>query len=132
MTVVNRELAHLSDEALVALAARSEQSALAELYDVGVDNPQFNARLSQLAEAVITHATREENEEFRYLRENLPEDRLRRMAGALQAAQKLAPTRPHPSIGESATANLLVGPPAAVFDRIRDAVRDWRQSHPDD
>jgi len=33
MTVVNRELAHLSDEALVALAARSEQPALAELYD---------------------------------------------------------------------------------------------------
>jgi RNA polymerase sigma factor (sigma-70 family) len=30
---VSRELAHLSDEALVALAARSEQSALAELYD---------------------------------------------------------------------------------------------------
>src|SRR6476660_8737998 len=28
-----RELAHLSDEALVALAARSEQTALAELYD---------------------------------------------------------------------------------------------------
>jgi RNA polymerase sigma factor (sigma-70 family) len=33
MPVVNRDLAHLSDEALVALAARSEQSALAELYD---------------------------------------------------------------------------------------------------
>jgi RNA polymerase sigma-70 factor (ECF subfamily) len=33
MTDVPRELAHLSDEALVALAARSEQSALAELYD---------------------------------------------------------------------------------------------------
>jgi RNA polymerase sigma-70 factor, ECF subfamily len=30
---VTRQLAHLSDEALVALAARSEQSALAELYD---------------------------------------------------------------------------------------------------
>jgi RNA polymerase sigma-70 factor (ECF subfamily) len=30
---VSRELAHLSDEALVALTARSEQSALAELYD---------------------------------------------------------------------------------------------------
>jgi RNA polymerase sigma-70 factor, ECF subfamily len=30
---VSRELAHLSDEALVALAARSEHSALAELYD---------------------------------------------------------------------------------------------------
>ena len=33
MTDVTRELAHLSDEALVALAARNEQSALAELYD---------------------------------------------------------------------------------------------------
>jgi len=33
MANVNRELAHLSDEALVALAARSEQSALSELYD---------------------------------------------------------------------------------------------------
>src|SRR5581483_2836854 len=32
-TNVSRELAHLSDEALVALAARSEQPALAELYD---------------------------------------------------------------------------------------------------
>jgi RNA polymerase sigma factor (sigma-70 family) len=33
MRTVNRDLAHLSDEALVALAARSEQAALAELYD---------------------------------------------------------------------------------------------------
>jgi RNA polymerase sigma-70 factor, ECF subfamily len=33
MSAVSRELAHLSDEALVALAARSEHSALAELYD---------------------------------------------------------------------------------------------------
>jgi len=30
---VSRQLAHLSDEALVLLAARSEESALAELYD---------------------------------------------------------------------------------------------------
>ena len=33
MSGVTRELAHLSDEALVALAARSEQTALGELYD---------------------------------------------------------------------------------------------------
>jgi RNA polymerase sigma factor (sigma-70 family) len=33
MTPVARELAHLSDEALVLLAARSQQGALAELYD---------------------------------------------------------------------------------------------------
>ena len=33
MPDVNRDLAHLSDEALVLLAARSEEHALAELYD---------------------------------------------------------------------------------------------------
>jgi RNA polymerase sigma-70 factor (ECF subfamily) len=33
MQQVNRQLAHLSDEALVLMAARSEESALAELYD---------------------------------------------------------------------------------------------------
>ena len=33
MAGVTRELAHLSDEALVLLAARSQQGALAELYD---------------------------------------------------------------------------------------------------
>ena len=68
----------------------------------------------------------------RYLRENLPADRLSRMAGALKAAEATAPTRPHPGAGESAMANLLVGPPAAVFDRTRDAVRDWRQSQRDE
>jgi RNA polymerase sigma-70 factor (ECF subfamily) len=33
MREVSRDLAHLSDEAVVALAARSDESALAELYD---------------------------------------------------------------------------------------------------
>lgn len=33
MPVMSRQLAHLSDEALVLMAARSEESALAELYD---------------------------------------------------------------------------------------------------
>jgi len=106
--------------------------ALAELYDLGVDHPEFDAKLATLAQAVVAHATHEEQEEFRYLRENLPADRLSRMAGALKAAEATAPTRPHPGAGESAMANLLVGPPAAVFDRTRDAVRDWRQSQRDE
>jgi hypothetical protein len=47
------------------------------------------------------------------------------MAGAVRAAEAAAPTRPHPAAGESAAANALAGPPLAVFDRIRDAVRGW-------
>jgi hypothetical protein len=101
------------------------KQALADLYDMGVDHPQFDIHLHRLAAAVIQHATREEREEFSQLREVLKPDELRRLAGAIKAAEALAPTRPHPAVGESATANLLAGPPLAVFDRARDAIRDW-------
>jgi hemerythrin superfamily protein len=100
--------------------------ALADLYDLGVDHPDFDNRLQMLASAVIRHATNEETEEFTRLREVLQPDELRRMAGAVKAAEAIAPTRPHPMAGESAMANLLVGPPLAVFERARDAVRNWR------
>ena len=100
---------------------------LADLYDLGVDHPDFDSRLRTLAGAVTRHATNEETEEFSRLREILQPDELRRMAGAVKAAEAMAPTRPHPMVGESATANLLAGPPLAVFDRARDAMRDWQQ-----
>jgi RNA polymerase sigma-70 factor (ECF subfamily) len=48
---VPRELAHLSDEALVALVARSEQVALAELYD----------RLGRVAFGVAVRIVRDES-----------------------------------------------------------------------
>jgi hemerythrin superfamily protein len=105
---------------------------LAELYDLGVDHPEFDARLQRFAAEVIQHATREEAEEFLRLRSAVDADTLRRMAGALKAAEAAAPTRPHPNAPESAIGNILAGPPIAVFDRIRDAVRDWRKKHPDD
>jgi hemerythrin superfamily protein len=104
---------------------------LAELDRMGVDHPDFDARLARFADAVVRHASHEENEEFPSLRRNMSEAQLTRMAGAVRAAEAVAPTRPHPHSGESATANLLVGPVLAIFDRARDAVRDWRESQAD-
>jgi hemerythrin superfamily protein len=104
---------------------------LAELYDMGVEHPDFDARLAKFAKAVTEHASREESEEFPSLRKSTSPEQLRRMAGAVRAAEAMAPTRPHPHTGESATANLVAGPPMALFDRVRDAVRDWRESHRD-
>lgn len=101
---------------------------LAELYEMGVDHPEFNSKLRTLGEAVIQHANREEAEEFQSLRQKMSKEQLTRMTGAVQAAEKTAPTRPHPHSGESAPANLLAGPPLAVFDRVRDSVRDWRET----
>ncbi|HKS44838.1 MAG TPA: hemerythrin domain-containing protein [Amycolatopsis sp.] len=109
---------------------REAKEVLAELHDTGVRNPDFDRKLAEFEESVVAHANHEEQEEFSQLRAKLPEDRLRRMAGAVKAAEATAPTRPHPrATGESAMANLLAGPPIAVFDRVRDAVRDWTKSN---
>lgn len=102
---------------------------LAALYKMGTDAPDFDAKIAAFAADVIDHATHEEREEFVNLRAKNDAKRLQRMAGAVRAAEAVAPTRPHPSSGESATANLLAGPPMAVFDRTRDAVRDWSSKH---
>jgi hemerythrin-like domain-containing protein len=100
---------------------------LADLYELGVDHPNFDAELAAFADAVARHAEHEEAEEFSRLRQKLSPDELRGLAGAVKAAEAAAPTRPHPEVGESAVANLLAGPPMAVFDRVRDAVSHWRQ-----
>ena len=44
------------------------------------------------------------------------------LVAAVRAAEATAPTRPHPGV-ETATANLLLGPPAAIMDRARDLIR---------
>jgi hemerythrin superfamily protein len=105
------------------------KEALAKLYDLGVEHAEFDTRLDALARSVTEHADREENEEFPPLRATVSPEKLRQMAGAVRLVESTAPTRPHPDAGESATAQLLGGPPLSVFDRARDAVRDWRRAH---
>jgi hypothetical protein len=41
------------------------------------------------------------------------------MGQAARLVEEFAPTRPHPGV-ESAAANMLVGPFAAMLDRVRD------------
>ncbi|MTE15716.1 hemerythrin domain-containing protein [Nocardia aurantiaca] len=109
---------------------REEQEAkqvLASLYDLGLGHPEFDSRFASFAQKVIEHAELEEKEEFSELRLNTSHDERVRLASVVSFAEALAPTRPHPEVGGSLAANLLIGPPLAVFDRIRDAIRDWRK-----
>jgi hypothetical protein len=123
-----------SGEQIVEERLEEEDKAkkeLADLYDMGIDHPEFNPRLEAFEAAVIRHAMKEEADEFLRLRATLDADRLRRMADVLKAAEAAAPKRPHRNAPESAIGNALVGPPMAVFDRVRDALRDWRAKNPD-
>lgn len=112
------------DEVIDARLAeeREAKEMLADLYERGTDDPEFPERFEALREAVLTHAKREERYEFPYLNARMAPKTRARLAAAVMAAQKMAPTRPHPGL-ESAKANLLAGPPMAIADRVRDAIR---------
>ncbi|NKY16334.1 hemerythrin domain-containing protein [Streptomyces somaliensis] len=101
---------------------REAKEALAALEDTDPHSPDFTARLLELRTAVQEHARAEERYEFAHIRRSGDAGRLAAMARGVKAAEAMAPTRPHPGV-ESATANLLLGPVAALMDRTRDAVR---------
>jgi hemerythrin superfamily protein len=120
-----RTLPGAGGDALVEDRLQEERQAketLTTLIEGGVDADGFATGILLLREAVLEHARHEERYEFTRLRQHVPAERLRKLGSALQAAEAVAPTRPHPGV-ESAKANLAAGPALAVVDRVRDAVR---------
>jgi hemerythrin superfamily protein len=96
---------------------------LAELDGMDTDDPDFLPKLDKLRLDVLTHARSEERYEFERLRDQFNDPQRKALAAAVRAAQATAPTHPHPGT-ETATKNLLAGPPAAIADRIRDMIRN--------
>lgn len=101
---------------------RRAKELLVTLDRIGPDAEGFDTLLVQLREDVLAHAGHEEREEFPRLRSQYDDEQLKALGGALRAAQLIAPTRPHPGV-ESPVANLLLGPPTAVVDKVRDLIR---------
>ncbi len=97
------------------------KTALGKLEELDLDGDEFTEELKKLRDAVLDHADHEEKEEFPQLAEELDEKELERLGRAAKLAESIAPTRPHAGV-ESRTANLFVGPFAAMRDRARDAI----------
>lgn len=113
-------------DAVIDARLAEEQDAkqqLASLSDMGADHEDFGQLLLTLRNEVLMHAKREERYEFPYLERNLAPAERERLGTALLTAERFAPTRPHPGV-ESAAGNLVAGPPLAVADRVRDAIRE--------
>jgi hemerythrin superfamily protein len=81
----------------------------------------FEAELQTLMTEVRTHVTEEEGVMFPHMRVIFNEQELVEIGKQVEAVKKLAPTRPHPSAPDSPPANLVLGPIAGLFDRLRDA-----------
>jgi hypothetical protein len=96
--------------------------ALSELEKIPCGTAEFSKALIHLQAAVTAHADLEEAEEFTMLSEHLGTEELRKLATAVEVAERIAPTHPHPGV-ESAFVNFAVGPFASLLDRARDALR---------
>ncbi len=90
------------------------------------DDADFLPLFMTMREAVISHAVAEQKYEFNNLRKEVGAGERAGMRALVQAAEMIAPTHPHPGV-QSATANVVVGTPTALFDRARDAIRALRE-----
>lgn len=112
-------------DSIVEARLKEENQAkkvLGELEKLDVDSDEFEQKFAMFQKDVVAHAEAEEREEFSKLASKMDDKRLEQMRKAAEFAEKIAPTRPHPSVGESATANMLAGPFASMLDRARDAI----------
>lgn len=107
---------------------RSAKEVLEQLDGMDTDDEErFLPLFRAMRAAVLDHAVSEQRYEFSRLRQNADPTQLVAMRTLVEAAEKAAPTHPHPGV-ESATANIVVGTPPAIVDRVRDAIRNLREA----
>jgi hemerythrin superfamily protein len=102
---------------------------LAALEKMDINGAQFDTKLGELQQSVSVHAENEENEEFPAIRQNCSTEQRQKMGKRLLAAEKTAPTHPHPTAAGSPAAQWTAGPFASLLDRAKDALSpDERES----
>jgi hemerythrin superfamily protein len=108
-----------------AVARNDEEAAanraLLELERLDVTGAEFDTGLAAFQRAVEEHARHEESEEFPLLRAAYDGDQRRAMGRRLRAAERLAPTHPHPGTAGKPALQWTAGPFVSLLDRARDA-----------
>jgi hemerythrin superfamily protein len=96
------------------------EQTMKRLESVDVSSPEFDEALRKLEALLADHVQDEETEQFPELRRRIPQEELTELAGKVETAKKLAPTRPHPGAPNSEVFHKLVGPGVGLVDRLRD------------
>jgi hemerythrin superfamily protein len=96
------------------------ERTMKQLEDVDATSTDFDERLRKLESTLADHVQDEESEQFPELRRRVPQEELVELAGKVQTAKKLAPTRPHPGAPNSELFHKLVGPGVGMVDRLKD------------
>src|SRR5689334_13772612 len=96
------------------------ERTMKQLEDVDVSSADFDSRLRELESTLADHVQDEESEQFPELRRQVPREELVELAGKVETAKKVAPTRPHPGAPNNELFHKLAGPGVGMVDRLRD------------
>ncbi len=96
------------------------EQTMKELESVDAGDARFTELLRQLEETLRDHVADEEADQFPQLRARVPRDEMVELAGKVETAKRLAPTRPHPAALNAELFHKLVGPGVGMVDRLRD------------
>jgi hemerythrin superfamily protein len=111
----------LADE---RIAEQSEaEELLSKMEKEGTSGSGFGSDLMTLRDAVLAHAQKEEQTVFGPLGNVLKSEDREKLAKRYERAKAMAPTHPHPNAPDTPPGNMMLGPVAALADRIRDAIR---------
>jgi uncharacterized membrane protein/hemerythrin superfamily protein len=96
------------------------ETIMKQLEGVDVADVRFAELLRQLEAVLADHVADEERDQFPQLRARVPRAELVEIGQKVEAAKKLAPTRPHPAAPNNQVFHKLVGPGVGLVDRLRD------------
>jgi hemerythrin superfamily protein len=86
------------------------------------DDPKLEAEMRDLMRVIRHHVTDEENDVFPRLAAAISRSEQEELGRKVEAAKKVAPTRPHPTAPDHPPFNKLLGPGTGLVDRVRDAL----------
>lgn len=98
-------------------------NVMKKLEDVDASDPTFMPLTKEMEKQLRHHIDDEESDQFPKLRNHIPVDELIDLGNKVDAAKKLAPTRPHPSAPHSELFHKSVGPGVGMVDRLLDKLQ---------
>ncbi|MGC1211532.1 MAG: hemerythrin domain-containing protein [Micromonospora sp.] len=98
------------------------ERTMKELEGLDPSDPRFDELLTHLTASIRHHVQDEESDLFPRLRAAVAREELVELAGKVEKAKKVAPTRPHPAAPDHPPANKMLAPGTGLVDRMRDAL----------
>lgn len=98
------------------------EKIMKDLDGVDATDPKFDELMGKLMSEIRHHIEDEEGDLLPKLQQECSPEQLQELGEKVTKAKKAAPTHPHPAAPDKPPADKILGPGAALVDRMRDAL----------